>query len=60
MAELYPICRKCRSAMRLASIQDVSDPKQQHCFVAVYACSECGRMSAHELPRQHRSDENVA
>jgi hypothetical protein len=28
--------------------------------VAVYACAECGRMTAHELPGQHKSDENVA
>jgi hypothetical protein len=58
--ELYPICRKCRIAMRLASIQDVSDGKQARCFVAVYGCSECGRMTAHQLPGQHTSDENVA
>jgi hypothetical protein len=58
--ELYPICRNCRIAMRLASIQDVSDAKEAPHFVAVYACPECGRMTAHELPGQHTSDENVA
>jgi hypothetical protein len=60
LGELYPICRKCRAAMRLASIQDVSDTKQARCFVAIYACPECSRMTAHELPRQHTPEENVA
>ena len=60
LGELYPICRKCRTATRLASIQDVIDAKQERCFVAVYVCAECGRMTAHELPQQHTSEENVA
>jgi hypothetical protein len=49
--ELFPICPKCCVAMRLAVLEDVPGPNERICYVSVFACKECYRLSAYELRR---------
>jgi hypothetical protein len=55
--EVVPICPKCLVAMRLAVLADVPGPNERICYVSVFACKECGRLLAYELPRL---DEHVS
>jgi hypothetical protein len=59
LGELYPICAKCRTSMRLTALEAVAGCNGQPSFVSVYACGGCGRLTAFELPAIESADHEI-
>ena len=59
LGQLFPICAKCRVSMRLAALQ-ASDGSARRSSMSVYACGECGRLAAYELPAIEAEDRDTA